>query len=656
MEHSASPRSGTPEAGQETEAAVSLDSPSKEVSKVDSPSKDSKADPAFSVVEDVEEQPAKEKKRKLVGFAPEPEEDLEQHHKYLEERRKDKLKSNPFWKVPPELAYLEQRSDKDGPKPLPGPAAPRRQRKAKKLEDMHDLPVRAVKEISTVNKSTALNFNYHEVQLPIGDDRILVEVKYASLASFDMTKLLKYALNISYERVGLGYDFVGVIASVGRNYINSDEFRVGMHVFGVTNPADRKGSLQTCVIVNPSDILLPIADAELQRVGELDLKLSFDSGTPFRVGDQHPSSSDSLSDEVDEAAHPPDVPPKVPPKDELARRNSKLTKDPFLISGELEPLAKFCIFASQYCRAKQSLALMDKVFDAQKSANILINGADTCLGYTLIQTLASSVYKDVLPRFNVTLIVQEKNEKAMRALVAKIGSGGMRKFHVITFDLVNTDIVLPGEKVPVNYKKVPYFASEIIESLFGAIPESEPILKANVAQAKLDLLIDIVGSKKMLQKATDLARLDEVEFPLKKRLAPGVSVASLFGRTKEPLFLKLMKAKARGASFVSYCRFTLLEPSYSVETLVNSKARGYLNPWASSWTLGLANQIGKYNYYEKFDLECKERWVREGLQLLEGGELAMKIDEVVDWRNNFRKYIADLKEQDGQVVFKVETF
>lgn len=597
------------------------------------------------------------KKRKLVGFAPEPEEDLQEHHKYVEERRKDRLKSNPFWRIPPELAYLEPHKDKEGPKPIPTSTTKPKPRKPKKLEDMRDMPTRPVKEISSVNKSTAINFNYHEVLLPIGRDRVLVEVRYASLSSFDITKLQKYSLNISNERVGIGHDFVGVIADVGRNYRDSDVFKVGVKVFGCTNPIDRKGSLQTCVIVNPTDVLIPITDDELEEMTKVDLKLSF-KASPFTVDDNNSlneDSSASLSDSDIDDASPPEVPPKVPPKDFIAL--NKPAKAAFLVPSELEPMAKFASFGAQYCRAKEALVLMDKIFRSQESANILINGADTCLGYTLTQILASSVYSDVLQSFNVILVVREPNEAAMKNLVSSLGSGGLKRFHVVSFDMVNTDLVLPGEKVPINYKKVPFFASEIIDSMLQAIPDSEKVTKSNIALTKLDLFIDIIGSKKMFQKSVKMSRLDEVDFPFKKRLGSDVSVASLFGRSDEPLFIKLMKPKIAGSTFISFCRFSILEPSYSADRLLDYSNRSYLSPWSSKWTLGLANLfVSKYNYYEKFDLEIKKKWIEEGLRLIKSGELRMKIDEVVDWRNNFRKYVDDLRESDGQVIFKLETF
>ena len=57
-------------------------------------------------------------KKKSVGFAAAPEEDLKEHHKVLKQKEEIKLKSSPFHKIPAELAYLEKRNSKIDPKPI----------------------------------------------------------------------------------------------------------------------------------------------------------------------------------------------------------------------------------------------------------------------------------------------------------------------------------------------------------------------------------------------------------------------------------------------------------------------------------------------------------------------------------------------------------
>lgn len=599
-------------------------------------------------------QDATPKKRKSVGFAPEPEQDLKDHHKYLEERRKEKRSANLFGKIPPELSYLQPR--KEGCKPLPQlPRAvkPPRKTKTKRLEDMKDLPTRAVKEISVVNKNTALNFFYHEINIPVGNDRILVDVKYASLTSFDTAKLSKYLINMTNTRVGLGYDYVGEIVGVGANFSDDPDYKIGTLVFGVTNPYERKGALQTLVIINPRDTIVPISAEQLAAMEKINIKLSFSQKLSFLVAEAEADAGDSASSSSSSDLFLSDTDQQKAP----VAASSKLTKDPFKLEEELPPLARFCVFSAAFCRARQSLDLVDAIFKKQGYANILINGADTGLGYTLMQILCSSLYADVLQAFNVVLVVLECNVASTKALVAGLGSGGLRNFHVVSFDMENTDLVLRGEKTPVNYKKVPYFASEVLECLFAAIPTSEPIAKANINRAKLDLFVDIVGSKKMFQKAFDIRVLNEGNFPFKARMAPGVEVSSLFGSSSEPLFTRILKPKSMGSCFVSYCKFTVSEPSYLIEKLVDYNGKSMFDPWLMKWTSDLANLlVTKYNYYEKWDLEVKPGWVDQALKLALNGELKMKVDEYVDWRSNFRKYIDQIKSLDGQVVFRVETF
>ncbi|KAM9922820.1 hypothetical protein OXX59_005578 [Metschnikowia pulcherrima] len=569
------------------------------------------------------------KERKIVSFTSEPEE-IPAEDPQPSESLGAHSEGNIFGKIPRELQYLEKRND--APKPLPQavqPATvPKRGKKAVTLDDLPDLPSRAVKEISAVNKNTILNFNYHEVVLPLRPDRLLVDVKYSTLFSPDIAKLKKYAYNISVERIGIGYDFVGEIVEVGKKYADGTEFKKGDLVFGVTNPLDKKGALQTCVIVNSGDVVLKITDEDLKEMEQLDLAPPASTTSDFQIDDSDSESTGELP---------------IQSKSE----NSKLA---------IPSLAKFCTFGSLYCRAKQATALMNRVFEKQTTANVLINGADTLLGRTIAQIFSSSVYHQTLSAYNITLVVSEKNVQQTQHFIASLNSGGLRKFNVVAYDMMNDDLVLPGETAPTSFKKVPFFASEIIESVLQIVPESEKVSKRNIQNSKLDLFIDIVGSKKMFQKSVDMLKLDQVNFPFKSRLEDGVKPSSLFGKTKGPLYLKLMKPKAAGASYVSFCDFDLSEPSYSIEKSISHKNQA-LDPWASSWTRGLANRLmSSYNYYEASELQIKKAWLEEGLKLVKGGELHVQIDEFVDWRDDFRKHIEQLKKHDGSVLFKIESF
>lgn len=572
---------------------------------------------------------AVKKERKVVSFASEPEEVSLDTSYPTDPQDEEELKANIFGKIPPELSYLEPRSDQ--PKPLPQVVAPKFPKKTKKvlsLDDLPDLPSRAVKEISAVNKNTVLNFNYHEVILPIGPDRILVDVKYSSLFSPDLAKLRKYSYNISNERIGIGYDFVGEIVELGKKHAKSEIFKKGTKVFGVTNPLEKKGALQTCVIVNPNDIILVLTDDDIKSMENIDIALSLTPPSSFRIEES----------DVDES-----VTTATTPEDANLKNN-------------LPPLAKLCTFGSQYCRAKQAISHMDRVLKKQGSANILINGADTLLGRTIIQLIASSVYHDTLQTYNVTLIVLENNVQDTKSFVSQFNCGGLRNFNVVAYDMVNEDLVLPGETVPINYKKVPFFASEVFESVLKIIPDTEKIGKQDAQRVKLDLFIDIIGSKKMFQKLVDVLKLDQVNFPFKGHLEEGVKPSSIFGKTKGPLFLKLMKAKSYGSSFVSFCDFELSEPSYLVDKMISHNGSA-LDPWALSWTRGLANRlVSSYNYYEISELQIKKEWVEEALSLVKAGELRIQIDGFVEWRNDFRSQIERMRKRDGLVVFQVESF
>lgn len=569
-------------------------------------------------------------KRKLVGFAPEPEDDLKAHHEYLELRRQDKIKNNPFWKIPAQLAYLEPR--KEAPKPLVNPF--KLAKAPKRFAEIRDLRSIAVKEISVVNKQTELNFNYTEFKLPISADRVLVDIQYVTLSSFDISKISKYLVNLSDAKVGLGYNFSGIVVSVGARY--ESQFKVGMAVFGLTYPQDRKGSLLTSLLINPNrDILVPVTEETLTKIAQVDVKLSF-SGNSFDV-----DSSDSSSDLSVEGPIAPVAP------------ESKLKKDPYQIDEALDPIAKLSVFSADYCRAKQSLLLMDGVFRSQCSANILINGADTVLGYTLVQLLTSSAY-DFLQKFNIILVCRDSSVAPMRRWLSR-WSSGMHLIHVVAFDLESLESAMTNSDT--NYKKVPFFAAELLECLFGALPASERVSASNLNNVKLDLLIDIVGCKKMFQKAITMESLDQVNFPFKEKLAPGASAGSLFGKSSEPLFIKLLKPKSKGASVVSYCRYSLSEPSYLIDELIDHSSKDVFNWWSAKWSLDVANQfVARYSYYEKFDLEIRRPWVDEALDLVLTGQVRMKVDDVVDWRSSYRRYIEQMHEQDGQTVFRVESF
>lgn len=592
------------------------------------------AEPSTGPPEQPSDVAPEQKQRKLVGFAPEPEEDLKEHHKYLDERKADRFKSNPFSKIPPELAYLEPRSE--GPRPLPhlqNPFQP--SHKPKSIDEVRDRRALPIKELSVANKQTELNFNYYEIWLPVASDKVLVDVKYVSLTSLDFAKINRYPINLSNQYVGLGHTFVGTVVKAGSR-VESVELAPGSVVFGSVNPQERKGSMQSTLIVNPArDVLIPVPQETLEQLSNVNVKLSFSPLSSFLVADGDVSDL-SLESELAETVGSED----------------------YGDSFHIDSLAKLSVFPSSYCRAKQALTLMDGVFANQRSANIIINGGDTDLGYTLVQTLLSSLYSDVLERLNVVLVVQDASVEKVRNFVGRCGGNtAFRKVHVVAYDVKNEDLKLPGEKLPVVYKKPSLFAADMLGAMFEALPADEKVTSQNVTLVKADLFVDVVGSKKMFQHSVAMKELDEVNFPFKQKILPGAALQQIFGGRKGPLFEKLLKPKMNGATFVSFCRFYADEPSYLIDKLHDYSNSDMFSPFSLKWTQGLANLfVSGYNYYERLDLEVKKLWIQEGLRLLLKGELKFNVSEVTDWRNNFRKYMSTLRQHDDHYVFEIEKF
>lgn len=565
------------------------------------------------------------KQRKSVGFAPEPEEDLQEHHRYLEMRKREKLKDNPFWKLPSELAYLDRKDGQHAVDTLPAVKTS----KTLKLKDIPDRPTRAIKEISTVNKSTAINFHYSEFKFPLPANRMMVDIQYASVSTLDMTKLSSYTYNISDEKVGLGYNFVGVVSKIGSDYKGS-QFLVGTRVFGCTDPAQKKGALQTCIVLSPSDSVIPINDDDFLKVESLDVRLSL-----------KPSSFFAIEDGSQETEEP------QKPKEPVKQSKLKLPpKESYEIEDVLTPMAKFATFGALYCRAKQSISAVEDVLRARNTANVLINGADTCLGYTIAQILASSLYSNFLYNLNVYLVVKHQSIPQMEALLSLLGKSDTRRFEIIPFDQPNKDLYLKGETVPIKYREYNLFCLELFEAVLAG---KNPLKIPSKEDPRLDLFVDIIGSKKMFQAPVRMEKL------LVSR-AKQKGLSHLFGENPEPLFLKLMQPKSSGCMYVSYRDFDTPEPTYLVDVLGTSN-KSVFSPWSMGWTLAIANLfVNGYTYSEKLELEIRKEWLEEGLQVFKAGELLMKVDKVVDWRNNFRRDIQNIQNYDAEIVFQVEPF
>lgn len=577
---------------------------------------------------------APKKKKKSVGFAPPPEEDLKEHHKHLREKEQDEIKSNPFHKIPPELAYLQKRKNPD-PKPILDPHEPVIKPKKYDAPPLGDLRFQTVKDISVQNKQTELNFNYPEIDLFIPGHKIVVDTKYGSLNSFDLAKVNKYLYNISNVKVGLGYEFSGIISRVGTNFKDSSEFKVGAKVFGLVNPTDRKGALSTSLLLNPAtDVVIVVDETLLSKLDEIDVQISVEENADFNIEEELEDAPGAVEQEV-------------------TGLRSRVAK--FQVESKIPSLAKLTTFPVLYSRAKQALGYVEPQINKTGKLNLLINGGDTNLGITLLQLLFSSMYSK-LEELNLILIIKEKNSDYMNKLIKKYYDPSKSKIiQLITFDMMNDDIVLPGEAIPVNYKKLDFFASEVFGALFE--PGSQKINTKNINEYKLDSIVDIIGSKTFLQRtSTRVSKLDEIHLPFKDKLDN--KLTELFkGSVKEPLLLKILKPKAQNSSFISMCRLLTPEPSYNVDVLFNYKSNeGVLNPWSVKWSSNLANYWARYNYYEELELRTKRQWILEGLDLLVSKELKFRIDEYTDWRNNFKDYIKLLKKDDGKVIFKIEDF
>lgn len=68
------------------------------------------------------------------------------------------------------------------------------------------------------------------------------------------------------------------------------------------------------------------------------------------------------------------------------------------------------------------------------------------------------------------------------------------------------------------------------------------------------------------------------------------------------------------------------------------------------------NNLAAYSFYDETELRINKDWVIEGLDLLLANMIKFKIDHFIDWRDNFKKYLGDLRKQDGMMVIKVEDF
>lgn len=595
-----------------------------------------------------ETQVDKQAKKKSVGFAPLPEEELNEHHANLRKIHEEKLKSNPFHKIPPELSYLEKRPL--APKPL---GQHKKETKTNdnyghehKMSEIRDLRSLAFKEIATQNKNTELNFNYGFIYKKIPLKSVMVDVKYVSLTSYDLDKLNKYAINMSNDKVVLGHTFTGEIIQVGSKIDQTaTDYKVGAQVIGMIDPTSKRGSLSSTLVVDTyRDTLIVLTESEIESIKSMDTYLSFEDGTEFDVGSD--DSSVAQNDREEQSG---------------TEGNNGDNAGKVSAAASLPPLGKIALYPVLYNRAKQVLTVCDSKINKSRTLRVLINGADTALGLTIFQILTSPDYLKRLDHLHLILITREQNEKKLLTLARNQRSlrsdiPCQTRFGVIPFDMMNDDLILPGEKVPLNYKKPNFFAAEILQELFELT--STEITPKTLNEHLVDLFVDIVGSKKYFQTLSiRFAELQSTSLPFMAKIQDQSLVKLLRADTKEPFFQKIMKPKNQQCGFVSCCNYYTPTPTYKVDELFDhSVSDSSLNPWLSGWGSGFANSFSNYYYYDETALRQKKGWLEEGLKFFLDGHLKFQVDHVIDWRNNFKKVLSSLRNEDSQVLFEIEEF
>ncbi|KAI5950217.1 hypothetical protein KGF57_004384 [Candida theae] len=644
-----------------------------------------------STAEPTPSSPTNRPKKKSVGFAPPPEEDLREYHKYLKQKEEAELKSSPFHKIPAELAYLEKRNmQTPPPKPIdqtPKPAKPNSRLRVSDLPDLSKLKFFDIKDLSVQNKETELQFHYTTIDLPPASGSVIVDIKYGSLNSFDLSKINQYLLNMSKVKVVLGYEFAGVVTYVGSSM--QKKFSVGDYVFGLIDPTSRRGALSSSQIIYPGrDVLVKVSEEVLNQLEDIEIDLganddnkAFDVGEdeeeeeptkPVETKDTESADSTAAAEAgaaaaaektkgPEDAAKDTEGPElkdstksKVtdPSVDDLVSKTSKSTLESK--NEKLPPLAKLSAISLLYNRAKQMLQPLNT---KNKKVNILINGADTDIGLTIIQVLLAEYQFEFL---SLILVIREKSSEYMDQLVARFEKKyydptKIRRIKSIPFDVVNDGLYFPGERVPISYKKPDFFATEVIDALL--VPHSNELIDAsNVNEYKLDLFVDLIGCKKYFQStSTKLHEIETLNLPFKQHIS--TSIESLFNaNVKEPFLTRILKPKKLGSAVVSGCKFTLKDPSYNIDKLIDFSEQSVMNPWTSKWSSNILNNWTSYNYSEEIYLKIKQSWTEQALQLVLDGKLKFRIDKFVDWRKDYKKYVKALKENDGKIILEVEEF
>ena len=177
------------------------------------------------------------------------------------------------------------------------------------------------------NKETELQFHYTTINLPPSSDSVIVDIKFGGLNVLDYAKINQYVLNLSNVKVGMGYEFSGVITNVGSSMAKN--YSVGDYVFGLIDPTSRRGSLSSSQLIYPNrDVLIKVDEETLNKLHQIDININTAGvGKDFQIEEDEQSSTTPEEDSKDEVSA-------------TSRKNSEP-------HSTLPPLAKLCSFP--YC-------------------------------------------------------------------------------------------------------------------------------------------------------------------------------------------------------------------------------------------------------------------------------------------------------------------
>ena len=158
------------------------------------------------------------------------------------------------------------------------------------MPDLSKLKFFDVKNISVQNKETELQFHYTTINLPPSSDSVIVDIKFGGLNALDYAKINQYVLNLSNVKVGMGYEFSGVITNVGSSMAKN--YSVGI-MFWVNRPY-----IKTWIIIIKSidlpnrDVLIKVDEETLNKLHQVDININTAGvGKDFQIEEDEQSST-----------------------------------------------------------------------------------------------------------------------------------------------------------------------------------------------------------------------------------------------------------------------------------------------------------------------------------------------------------------------------